>query len=53
MFLGKEDSAGCQRSGLIFRRDEAVSELLKATLLTQENSHLPYDQSYQFITELQ
>jgi hypothetical protein len=32
---------------------EAVSGLLKATLFTQENGHLPYDQSYQFITELQ
>lgn len=32
---------------------EAVSELLKATLFTQENGPLPYDQSYQFITELQ
>jgi hypothetical protein len=32
---------------------EAVSELLKATLFGQESSRLPYDQSYQFITELQ
>jgi hypothetical protein len=32
---------------------EAVSGLLKATLFTQENGHLPYDRSYQFIAELQ
>ena len=31
----------------------AVSELLKATLFGQESSRLPYNQSYQFITELQ
>ena len=36
-----------------FQAVEAVSGLLKATLFTQENGHLPYDQSYQFITELQ
>ena len=36
-----------------FQALEAVSELLKATLFTQENGPLPYDQSYQFITELQ
>jgi hypothetical protein len=32
---------------------DAVSELLKATLFGAESNHLPYDQSYQFITELQ
>ena len=32
---------------------DAVSELLKATLFRQESSRLPYNQSYQFITELQ
>jgi hypothetical protein len=31
----------------------AVSGLLKATLFGQESSRPPYDQSYQFITELQ
>jgi hypothetical protein len=36
-----------------FEAFEAVSELLNATLLAQENNRLPYDQSYQFITELQ
>jgi hypothetical protein len=36
-----------------FQALEAVSKLLKATLFTQENGRLPYDQSYQFITELQ
>ena len=32
---------------------DAVSELLEATLFRQEGSRLPYNQSYQFITELQ
>jgi hypothetical protein len=36
-----------------FEAFEAVSGLLNATLSAQENSRLPYDQSYQFITELQ
>ena len=31
----------------------AVSELLKTTLFGAESGRLPYDQSYQFITELQ
>ena len=31
---------------------EAVSDLLKTTLFMQEDN-LPYDQSYQFIAELQ
>jgi hypothetical protein len=31
----------------------AVSELLKATLFGEESARLPYNQSYQFITELQ
>ena len=31
----------------------AVSELLKATLFGAESSRPPYNQSYQFITELQ
>jgi hypothetical protein len=36
-----------------FHALEAVSEFLKVTLFSQENARLPYDQSYQFITELQ
>jgi hypothetical protein len=36
-----------------FEAFDAVSELLNATLLARENSRPPYDQSYQFITELQ
>jgi ribosomal 30S subunit maturation factor RimM len=32
---------------------EAVSELLQATLFSRQSSPPPYDQSYQFITELQ
>jgi hypothetical protein len=36
-----------------FEAFEVVSDLLNATLFPQENSRRPYDQSYQFITELQ
>jgi hypothetical protein len=32
---------------------DAVSDLLKATLFTQENTRLPFDHSYQLIAELQ
>jgi hypothetical protein len=32
---------------------EAVSALLKGALFTREDTHLPYDQSYQLIAELQ
>jgi hypothetical protein len=32
---------------------EAVSELLKGTLFSQENTRAPFDQSYQLIAELQ
>jgi hypothetical protein len=36
-----------------FAAFEAVSELLKTTLFMQEGPSLPFDQSYQFICELQ
>jgi hypothetical protein len=36
-----------------FEAFEAVSKLLNAALFTPEHSGLPYDQSYQFIAELQ
>jgi hypothetical protein len=36
-----------------FEAFEPVSELLKITLFTRKNGRLPYDQSYQFIAELQ